>query len=331
MYVCMYVYVYIYMYVCICIYIYVCMYIYTYVATIYSNLDSNLWTQYDLERITKDDIFLPKDIRAEVLQQIMVLLVTISKIETSTTHNYLRPLDDHNKIYKFSQSGQVRDVIYFIGKYGACPAAITDGFKVHDSSSIMMMVDQCFPNLGAIISVGVACGIKEKVQMYDVLVSSKIITYDKAMDEDKGYFPKGDQITVSPHLFKLFTQSVQWPDDVNRMHLNDNGDPIPTVKPGIILSGPYHDDDPDMKIKLTRIFDHDTIGIAMDETHLFAAYQEIPGSTIIVKAVCYFGDRKNNTMHEPIAALLAADLVHKCLNDPQAPKLLKGVFIYICS
>lgn len=281
-----------------------------------------------MEQITKDDILLPKNIRAEVLQQIMVLLVTVSKIETSTTYSYMRPLDGHKKIYKFIQDGQARDVIYFIGKYGACPAAITDGFGVHNSTSIisiMMMFDHCFPNLGAIISVGVACGIKQKVQMYDVLVSSKIITYDKAMNEDRGCFPKGDQITASPHLFKLFTQPVQWPDDVNRMHLNNNGNPIPTMKPGTILSGPYHDDDPDMKITLTRTLAHDAIGIAMDETHLFAAYQKMPESTIIVKAVCDFGDGKNNAVHKPIAALLAADLVHKCLSDLQAPKMLKGV------
>ena len=290
----------------------------------FSNLDNSLWAQYDLEQITKDDIFLPQD-KIEVLQEIIVLLVTLSDIETSTTHSYIKPLDGHEKIYKFKQVGEARNIIYFIGKYGACPAAITNGFKLCDSTdTISMMVDQCFPNLGAIISVGVACGIKEKVQMYDVLVSSTIINYDKAVDGDRGYLPKGEQINVLPQLLNLFTPPVQWPDDINKKLLNNIGEEMPTVKSGIILSGPYHGNDQIMKI---RNLDHDAIGIAMDEIHLFAANQEIPGSTIIVKAVCDFGDGKNDKVHQPIAALLAADLVHKCLHDPQAPKVLKGLLI----
>ena len=46
-----------------------------------------------------------------------------------------------------------------IGKYGACPAAITyvpHGFEV----LISTLANQRFPNLCAIVSVGVACGIE---------------------------------------------------------------------------------------------------------------------------------------------------------------------------
>ena len=285
----------------------------------------NLCTWHELEQImaTQNIFPLPREIEAEVLQNVMVLLVNWNANESLATRSYLQPLDGHHYLYKFDQGGHVS---YYIGKYGACPAAVIGGFELHGSANtVSMMADQCFPNLGAIISVGVTCGIKDKVQLCDVLVSSKIINYDKERDEDGGYLPRGEPITVSHPLLKLFTAPVQWPNNTIKKRLNDNGKPMPNVRSGVILSGPYLVNDPAMKTTLAKSFAHEVIGIEMKGTQLFTETQETMTSTIIVKAVCDFGNGKNNKEYQPTAALLAADLVHKCLSDPQALEILKGL------
>ena len=284
---------------------------------------------------TKEDAPLPKDIEAKVLQSVMVLLVSVNINETSAAHSYLQPLDGHENIYQFFktlvQGGQkqTKVVIYYIGKYGACTAAIRNippGFEVYKSAStVLMMADQCFPNLSAIISVGVACGIKKKVKMCNVLVSSKRIDYNKTRDKSRGYLRRGEITAVSPQLIKLFTQCEQWPNDAIRKRLNDNKMSTPNVKTGIILSGPYHVDDPVMKTTIIKKHFPEAIGIEIERTHFLPETQQSIASTIIVKAVCDFVDGKDTKSYQPTAALIAADLVHKCLSDPQAYEMFKGL------
>ena len=285
--------------------------------------------------ITKEEVPLPKDIEAKVLQSVMVLLVAVNINETSAVHNYLQPLDGHKNIYQFfktlDQDGQETNfVIYYIGKYGACTAAIRNvppGLEVYNStSSVLMMADQCFPNLSAIISVGVACGLKKKVKVCDVLVSSKHIDYNKTRDKSRRYLQGGEATAVSPQLIKLFTECEQWPNDAIRKRLNDNKISTPNVKTGIILSGPYHVDDPLMKPTVIKKHVPEAIGIEIEGTHFLPETQLSIASTIIVKAVCDFVDGKDTKNYQATAALIAADLVHKCLSDPQAYEMFKGLF-----
>ena len=296
----------------------------------FSILDSSLLTQYDLKQVAKYDILLPEDIKAkaEILQKIMILLVTANPVETSATHSYLKPLNDHDYVYKFNQGVQQgSDVIYYIGQYGACPAAIRGDSEVCSSiKTLSMMADQCFPNLGGIISVGIVHGIKDKVQIYDVLVSEKVINYDKAENKDEGYLQKGKPIIVSSELFKLFTQRDEWPDVRNKKYLNDHGNLIPNVKSGVLLSGPCTVDNPATEKILSRDFANEAIGIEMDRAYFYTESQYITPNTIIVKAVSNFENEKNDEVYELIASLLAADLVHKCLSDPQAPEIFKVLF-----
>ena len=275
---------------------------------------------------TKDEV-LPKNIEVDVLQSIVVLLVNIHGTSESVIHRYLQPLDGHTNLYKFYQSAQQTEpVTYYIGKYGACPTAIRwllpKSQASHDHSIVVMMADQCFPNLGAIISVGVAYGIKKKAQLCDVLVSSKILNYDYDITVKK-YLPKGEATALSTPVVKLFTQRVQWPNDAVKKHLEVNRQQIPNVKSGVIMSGPHVVNDPAI-IGLVRNFADGVIGIEIGGANVFAKRQHFTINTIIVKAVCDFGDGKNIKVNHPFAALLATDLVHTGLSHPQAPEILQG-------
>ena len=276
---------------------------------------------------------LPKDTENEILHSVMVLLVTMNLNESSAIHRYIQPLDGHKNVYMFDQHGQNSKVItYYIGKYGACPAAIRDvlpRFEVCDStdSTVPVMADQCFPNLGAIISVGVACGIAEDIKLCDVLVSSEVIVFE---NKDMLHFPNNETIKVSPQLCRLFTHPIQWPSYEIKKRLKDNGVQLPNVKSGLILSGPFLDDI--AMESLSKNFSNRVIGMEIKGTNLFTAKQQTIINSIIVKAVCDFGDGVNDEKYQPTAALLSADLVEKCLSDPQALEVLQGyTFVFVRS
>ena len=275
---------------------------------------------------TKDEV-LPRNIEVDVLRSIVVLLVNIHGTSESVIHRYLQPLDGHTKLYQFYQSAQQTEpVTYYIGKCGACPIAfrwlLSKSQASHDHSIVVMMADQCFPNLGAIISVGVAYGIKKKAQLCDVLVSSKILNYDYDITVKK-YLPKGEATALSTPVVKLFTQRVQWPSDEVNKHLEANRQRIPNVKSGVIMSGPHVVNDPAIS-GLVRNFADGVIGIEMGGANVFAEKQHFTIHTIIVNAVCDFGDGKSIEGNHPFAALLAANLVHTGLSHPQAREILQG-------
>ena len=282
---------------------------------------------------TQDDILLPVDIKTEILQSVMVLLVTRNINEKLAIYSYLQPLDDHENIYRFDQSGrQTKVVTYYIGKYGVCPAAIRNIPSGYNSTStVPMMANQCFPNLGGIISVGVTCGIKGVVKICDVLVSSQVVNYDTSRDKEKAYSPNGEAIIISSQLKKVFTQPIQWPNDEIKKRLSDSGEHnMPDVKSGAIFNGPHLVDDQTIQM-LVKNFAHEAIGIEMGGPDLFAVNQETTANIIIVKAVCDFGDGKNVEKYQPTAALLSADLVHECLNNPASYETLKGLHnIFAC-
>ena len=282
--------------------------------------------------VTKEDIPLTNDknLKAEVLGKVVILMVTVSTVENLATRSYLQPLDGHKTIYKFSQHGeqQSETAIYYIGKYGACPTAIrkvlSGSVVLGGANSVPRMAYNCFPNLCAIIGVGVACGVEKKVKICDILVSSKVINYGKQMAQDGGFIPIGEVINASPYLNEVFSQPVSWPNDSIKERLNENSVLVPQIRSGIILSGPYLTDDPVMKELLSKDFASEAIGIEMEGFHLFTATQQIISNGIIVKAVCDFGDGKKSKEYQPTAALMAANCVNKYLSDPDVPKILNG-------
>ena len=285
--------------------------------------------QRDLEQMvltTKEDIDLPLGIKDRVLQSVEVLLVTLSVNETLAAHYYLQPLNGHKNIYRFLVEGEMRTkfVLYYIGRYGTCPTAIRDvqpDYEINDrGSSVSVMADKAFPNLGVIINVGIACGIKSKVELFDVLVSSKIVNYVKA--KDGKYLPEGNEIKLSSKLTRLFTQFNEWPIDVIKNRLNDTGIKLPHVKIGTILSG----DDPTKVEALIKTVDSVPIGIDKQKTKLFLEAQQTTINTLIIKAVYDVGNaKKSSEEYQPTAALLAANFVHKCLCDPEAHEVIKGM------
>ena len=265
-------------------------------------------------------------------EKVVALLLVVNESEILAAHSYLKALDNYDNIFMFSQrtdyAGQKSEIaIYHIGNYGACPVAIQTilpGAVIDGgASSAPNMAYDCFPSLDAIIGVGVACGIEKRAQMCDVLVSSKIVSYNRARAQEGRYVPRGETIDASSYLFTLFTQNVKWPNNSIKDHLKSGNMHIPKVKPGVILSGPFLIDDPKIKEQFIEDFAREAVGIEMEGCYLFGAAKRTTTHLIIVKAVCDFGDGKKSKEYQPTAALLAADLIKYSFSNPQVAEMLK--------
>ena len=273
---------------------------------------------------------LPDEKEDQVLNTVQVLLLTVNDNEFWATQSYMKPLKGENSIYIYYQSEidphSRSTQIYYLGLYGECIAAIAKidpGAEVRTgAASAVKLAFKCFPHLGAIIAVGVACGVEGKSKMCDVLVSEKVIGYDKARKDKDGYIPRGESTQAGDFLRQIFTQT-RWPRKSKNIESRFKQE-IASLKlvPGIILSGPYLIDDKDYRDLLLKDFAKEAKGVEMEGCSLFAAAKGARVETIVIKAVCDFGNGEKNKIYQPTAAMLAADCVMHVLDNSKVAKII---------
>lgn len=294
---------------------------------------TDLWTEHNLNEMvsatTKEAVLLPQEIEDKVLDSVVVWLVTVNINETLATQVYLKELDGYENVYKVSKyiSKSGAKVIYYIGKYGDCPAAISDvspSFGVLGSASnVAIITHELFPNLSTIISVGVASGIHSKVNICDVIVSSEVIYQRKLRDEHGKSSTKEKTVTVKQQLIDLFDQSNRWPSDLIQKRLKDHKI-VSVIKSGVILS--HLADNPALRTTFFKSIASEVVAIEMGGANLFTVTDSTKANVLMIKAVSDFGDSKDNNLYQPTAALLAADLVNKCLSNPQALRIFTSLY-----
>ena len=281
--------------------------------------------QHDLKKMalsaTKKAIDLPEHIKDEVLNIIVVLLMTTDTNEILAMQGYLQNLDGHTNVYKEHINLGEQCIIFYIGNYGICPAAIgvvPNNFEIHGSTSnLTIMAYEIFPNLSTIVSVGITYSIQKQVKICDVLVSSKVVYYYKEYADHGETITQRKTIDVSNQLIKVFNQPYGWPNKSIQERLNYNHIVLPNVISGVILSGLYKSED----------ITSDVIGIDLEGANLFRGALQNMANVISIKAVCDLETGEYSKTYQPTAALLAADLIYKCLSSSQAQKVFKGLFI----
>ena len=300
----------------------------------HSNLKlvDKLWNEDELHEMgygKKTISSLPEAQKSSILDRVLLLLLTVNENEDRAALCYLEPLPGHKDIYKYWQREYAGDnprfAFYLIGKYGECTTAvrqINPGAAAGGANTAPDMGFRCFKNLNAIIGIGVACGVEKKTKICDVLVAEHVNNYDQARLQQEGALNRGSAIPVSQLLCDIFKQKLNWPDDSIRERLDACNVPLPKIRRGIILSGPYLIDDKSIKKELIQKFASEAIGIEMEAGYLFRGAGQGPAHITIVKAVCDFGDGKKNKIFQPTAALMAANCLRRYL-DPEAVKMLR--------
>ena len=247
----------------------------------------------------------------KLLDTVLVLLHVTNQTEENAVMCYLEPLDNENILaYQYTEQDdpEAKNVIYLIGKYGACTVAVAL-FK----NAIAALNFNCFKNLNTIISVGATYGVKYHAKICEVLVAEKII------NNNKDGVITSEKNTSEVLLSKIFGKKIDWMDRNVKEHLNDcEVEVSPAVKKGIILSVPN-------KELIQKFASHSkAIGIEEETADLIKVAQNIT-HIITVKAVCGFEDeRRDQNKFTPVAAYLAANCVYRYLDNSEVPKLLSG-------
>ena len=277
-----------------------------------------------------------------------ILLVTANKHEYNAVLSLLNPLKN-SKLFKYKHCCKIgplrKTATYVFGKFGAFNVAVhkmvTQGPA--EAQDVIIVSASCFgDSLHAIIAVGVACGVENKSDYLDVLVSNKITFYQYArystIDKDKLKITNRDvaNLPASSFLLDVFNQPPQWP-------INNNSKTVarltkkPVLRFGTILSGNKLVDNKKYKEELLENFSPGAIGIEMEGAGLFHNCSDHNYEILIVKSVCDFGDGKKDKKYQPTAALLAAECVKHYLSDDHLPQSLRnhccrsGKLFYISS
>ena len=258
-------------------------------------------------------------------QKTQILLVTANDFEQYAALSLLEPMEGSTTLlrYQHNYTGLLAKVAtYTFGRFGAFNAAIQRMTIQGPASAqdVITIAADCFGhNLNAIFSVGVACGVRKKNNMLDVLVSKKVTFYKAARQgtnkEGKLEIISRDiaNLPTSEFLLQHFYNPPEWPTESSKVAAS-----LKTKKPkkhtGLLLSGDYLVDNEEFKDKLLNAFAKEAIGIEMEGAGLYHDYRSHNYEILIVKAVCDFGDGKKNKDYQPTAALLAAECLHHYLS-----------------
>ena len=258
-----------------------------------------------------------------------ILLVTANQIEYNAVIASLDPLEEYSCLLKYHYVSNLhgKNAFYIFGKFGHFNAAVhlmSDQGPAAAQDVITVAADCFGHHLNAIFAVGVACGVKGKAKMLDVLVSEKISVYTAARistTSDGGYKIENRgqfNIPVSSFLRTYFDQPPKWPTASSK--IVNNLPRTPTLHKGNILSGNYLIDNQEFKDLLLQEFAYNAIGIEMEGAGLVHGSPDGKYKIMIVKGVCDFGDGKKNKKYQPTAAMLAVECLKHYFSSPQLPE-----------
>ena len=258
-----------------------------------------------------------------MLLETKILFVTANPFEHEAVLNFFKPRKSTNTLlrceYKVSIGFLKRTAHYTFGKFGEYNAAVERMVKQGPAAaqSVIMTTAFCFEKLEAIFAVGVACGVKPKTELLDVIVAKTVNFYTDARLSTKDGQLKIEsrsksRLDTSQQFLSKFQQIPKWPRESSSIIKRLTKQP--KMHFGNVLSGNYLVDNKDIKKCLIENFAPDAIGIEMESAGLFYEFDSCDVQLMVVKAVCDLGDGKKNKDYQPTAALLAAECVHHYLS-----------------
>lgn len=206
------------------------------------------------------------------------------------------------------------DHTYFeLGLHGGCDVLLVkseagSGGPAGSQATILDAVRDINPT--AIVMVGIAFGLKpDKQKIGDILVSKQICCYDlqRVTELAPGEItitPRGDRVASAPRLLDRFSAgTVRWEGA--------------KVRFGLVLSGDKLVDSPSLKTNLLAI-EPEAIGGEMEAAGVYAAAYKGKIDWIMVKAICDWGEGKNNPskdQDQALAARNAAEFVFQVIRE----------------
>ena len=140
----------------------------------------------------------------------LILLVTVTEIETTETRSKLTPLDGFSNVLKVAKGNYT----YYIGKFGKYGVALVQSSMGSMSASgSIITVKTALDNVKSpiVIMIGIAFGVDDiKQNIGDVLISETIIPYElKRIGKNKN-IPRGVETRASQLLLDRFKNITTW-------------------------------------------------------------------------------------------------------------------------
>ena len=300
--------------------------------------EKNLVTQEELGSMieNKKVKFITEHEAESFRKKTQILLVTANKFENEAVLSFLEPIEG-DALLKYQYNWKIgfikKQVMYIFGKFGAVNAAVHLMVKQGSASAqdVVIIASACFGNnLDAIFAVGVACGVKGKSDLLDVLVSKSITCYNASRygttKDGKPEILSRDMtnLDTDPFIIGRFNTLPHWPIKDSPTSIVNRLTKPPQMHMSLILSGDYLVDNKDLKEQLLKNFAKEAKGIEMEGAGLFHDKAQHDCKIMIVKAVCDFGDGLKDKSYQPTAALLAAECLHHYLEEKDMPEALRG-------
>lgn len=213
----------------------------------------------------------------------LILLVTVTEVETSVTHSKLMPLEGKGGILKFYK-GEYTYYIAKLGKYNVAHIQSSMGSMSRGSSIMTVCAALDCIKAKIVIMVGIAFGVNNKKQhIGDVLVSETIIPYNSKRVGKDSTIQRGVETYASLFLLNRFKSLNTW-----EYFLEDKTKA--KLIPAKLLSGEELIDNIEYRNELIKIYP-EVKGGEMEGVGVATACEN-KIDWILVKGICDFADGK---------------------------------------
>jgi nucleoside phosphorylase len=240
-----------------------------------------------------------------LLNDLRILIVTATQIESQNTLSILKPIDGRKAILKV----HVKELTLYIGKlgnYSIVQVQCTMGAISRSGSTITVSsIINKFSNIKAVLMVGIAFGLDEsECNIGDVLISESIVPYDSKRVGKSETIQRGIELPACKILLDRL-RSV-----CNEISFSFK------VEFTKLLSGESLIDNLEFRNELKRVYPNSKGG-EMEGAGISAACDS-KCSWILIKGICDFADgnkSKNKTENQTRAITSALTVLQELLNS----------------
>ncbi|MDB5014312.1 MAG: Nucleoside phosphorylase-like protein [Daejeonella sp.] len=251
-----------------------------------------------------------------LLNPTVIMLVTATDLETSITHQKIKPIDDYNAILQVFEGNHT---YYFgvLGNYLVAHVQCAMGSISRDSSIMTVSTALNFLNSKTVIMIGIAFGVDSVKQgIGDVLISESIIPYNIKRVGEEATIQRGLEAQASQIILNRLKNIRTWehllPDNIIAKKIFTR-----------LLSGEELIDNLERRTTLSEAFP-DCKGGEMEGAGVYAACGN-KIDWVIVKGICDFADGQkhiNKEQNQQIAIEAALSLCLELLTSNTAFKQL---------
>lgn len=247
---------------------------------------------------------------AEYKIKIHLAIITANDIEKKAVDCRLKNIPECNCKFSVVHNKQT----YFIARFGVFNAVViklgSTGVHAPDAAilSVFELIQAWTPF--AIVAVGIAMGMKPKIQKFgDVVISKEIVNYDIFKSTSERDVCRSPRPLADSALYDRFTNCIEWSFKIDK-------EQIAKTHAGLVITGAVLVNNGNVTQKLKSDYP-DALGNEMEASGIWAASERKNIPWIVVKGISDWGENKNDDF-QPLAATSAVSLCETVFSKKDA-------------